>query len=223
MASQQAAPPKVYLRNNVYSTSDAPSGNTEQAFSPVYGQAPMTYQAGDTTVYIRQPTQQQSTAPYPVVDTLGVPYYGDESTLRGASPFSELSNDSRSKTPRSHRHHHHGHAHGTASRQRRQRIEEPDGYWILPHGGKNQQSRSQSSMAGTYVTPGGRFLSRTPKKHTAGVQFAGTEQTLGGGGGGDATTADSMTDLNLDAEDYMQNSQCLPDDDANLTVSHFAA
>lgn len=61
---------------------------------------------------------------------------------------------------------------------RTSRIEEPSGYWILPHT-KHHKSPSHSSSTPTrYVTPGGRYLHRKPKKHTAGVQFKGAEYTV---------------------------------------------
>ncbi|KAL7060766.1 hypothetical protein AAHC03_09246 [Spirometra sp. Aus1] len=63
-------------------------------------------------------------------------------------------------------------------RHRANRIEEPSGYWVLPHT-KHHKSPSQSSSTPTrYVTPGGRYLHRKPKKHTAGVQFRGAEYTV---------------------------------------------
>ncbi|VDD81596.1 unnamed protein product [Mesocestoides corti] len=206
MASSQPTPdqqPKVYLRNSVYSTNGA-----DDIHAPSYGQAPVTYRTGDTTVYVRQPPAVQR-SPYPTTDTGGLPFYTDELTT-GTGTYNEISSDSKGRRSRSNQRPHHHHHH---QNQRRQRVEEPDGYWILPHDSKH--AKVHSTTAGAYVTPGGRRLPRTPKKHTAGLQVLGTEQTQMVGSEQDELTSDLTQDL----EEYMQSSQYLPSEDSEMTIT----
>ena len=197
----QERPPKIYLRSNVYSTSipDAP-------YASPYEQAPVPYKTGDTIVYSRQPSSVQA-HPYSAPEA---PYYVDESSLRNGT-ISELSNDSKSRHSKSsqrtnlHRHHHH---------HRMPRIEDPDGYWKVPHA-VNSSERLHSSLPVSYVTPGGRQLSKTPKKHTAGVQVLGSEQSIPE----KTNHLVPYCDLTQEADDYMQSSQYLHSDDSAMTVS----
>ncbi|VDN96667.1 unnamed protein product [Rodentolepis nana] len=194
--------PKVYLRNESYT-----STITEPSYMTPYLGTPVTYKPGETIIYTRQPAtmprhQYQSTEP-----TSEQPFYADESTLRSGT-FSEASNDSRSRHSkvsqrnRSRRHHHH-YTHG------KPKIEDPDGYWQVPHS-------NHSTMSGPYVTPGGRHLSRTPKKHTAGVQVVGMDQVIGGKTG---NQGGSYNDITQELEDYIQTSQYLPSERSDVKIA----
>ncbi|KAL5109297.1 Myosin heavy chain non-muscle [Taenia crassiceps] len=199
----QEQPPKVYLRNDVYR-----SAVPDMPYTTPYGKAPVAYKAGDTVVYSRQPATVPRQA-YPSMDSIEAPYYVDESTLRSGT-FSDLSNQSKSKHSKSsqrlhHRYHHHHH--------RGQRIEDPDGYWKVPHA--NSQEKLHSTLPGSYVTPGGRQLPRTPKQHTAGVQVIDVNQTVGE----KPEKNPSYTDLTQEAEEYMQSSQYLPSEDSEMTIT----
>ncbi|VDK33169.1 unnamed protein product [Taenia asiatica] len=199
----QEQPPKVYLRNEVY-RSAAP----DVAYTIPYGKAPITYKADDTIIYSRQPATLPRHA-YPSMDSVEAPYYVDESTLRSGT-FSDLSNVSKSRHSKSsqrphHRYHHHQH--------RGQRIEDPDGYWKVPHA--NSQEKLHSTLSGSYVTPGGRQLSRTPKQHTAGVQVIDVNETVNEKPNQD----NSCTDLTQETEEYMQSSQYLPSEDSEMTIT----
>uniref|UniRef100_A0A915EXN4 Uncharacterized protein n=1 Tax=Echinococcus canadensis TaxID=519352 RepID=A0A915EXN4_9CEST len=203
----QGQPPKVYLRNDVYSSavSDAP-------YTTPYGKTPITYRAGDTVVYSRQPATVPRQA-YTLADSVEAPYYVDESTLR-SSTFSEISNDSMGRhsksSPRSRQHYHHRHHH---HHHRGQRIEDPDGYWKVPHA--NSQEKLHSTLPGPYVTPGGRQLSRAPKQHTAGVQVININETMGESPDQRAT----HTDLTQEVEEYMQSLQYLPSRDSEMSIT----
>ncbi|EUB58469.1 hypothetical protein EGR_06650 [Echinococcus granulosus] len=203
----QGQPPKVYLRNDVYSSavSDAP-------YTTPYGKTPITYRAGDTVVYSRQPATVPRQA-YTLADSVEAPYYVDESTLRSGT-FSEISNDSMGRhsksSPRSRQHYHHRYHH---HHHRGQRIEDPDGYWKVPHA--NSQEKLHSTLPGPYVTPGGRQLSRAPKQHTAGVQVINISETMGESPDQRA----SHTELTQEVEEYMQSLQYLPSRDSEMSVS----
>ncbi|VDM18859.1 unnamed protein product [Hydatigera taeniaeformis] len=202
----QEQSPKVYLRNDVFRPAVP-----DVSYTAPYGKAPITYKAGDTIVYSRQP----ATVPrqvYPTMGSVEAPYYVDESTLRSGT-YSDLSNYSKGKNPKSsqrshHRYHHHHH--------RGQRIEDPDGYWRVPHA--NSQEKLQSTLPGPYVTPGGRQLSKTPKQHTAGVQIYDVNQTVSE----KSDQNPSYADLTQESEEYMQSSQYLPSEDSEMTVSLLA-
>lgn len=191
--------PKVYLRNEMYSPSVP-----ESAYSIPYTKTQVVYKPGEAVIYTRQPANM-SQHQYKNNETpTEQPYYMDDSTMRSGT-FSEASNDSRSRNSKSAqrtrpRHHHHHYLH------RRPKIEDPDGYWQVPH-------NSQPTTSGPYITPGGRQLSRTPKKHTAGIQVEGKDQVIGMDPGA------SYGDITQELEEYMQGSQYLPSEDSELTVS----
>ncbi|KAM3173045.1 hypothetical protein ACTXT7_013289 [Hymenolepis weldensis] len=197
----QEQSPKVYLRNEVYSSSVP-----ESSYTMPLSRTSVSYKPGETIIYTRQPAtiprhQYQTTE-----SSVEQPLYADESTPRSGT-FSEASNDSRSrhlKSSQKNRNHHHHH-HYT---HRRPKIEDPDGYWQVPHS-------NHSTISGPYVTPGGRHLSRTPKKHTAGVQVVETNQIIGGNTG---DQGGSYNDITQELEDCMQASQYLPSEDSDLTV-----
>lgn len=198
--------PKVYLRNEVYSPA-AP----ETVYARPYKKTPVSYEPGETIIYTRQPASitPQSLHPSrgPPVEQ---PFDVDDSTLRSGA-FSEASNGSKisksSQRPHHRYHHHHHHNHP------RQKVEDPDGYWQVPH--TNNQDRSEhSTMSGPYKTPGGRQLSKTPKKHTAGVQVVGIDQVIGGDDRGG-----TFDDVTQELEEYMRSSQYLPTEDSEMTVS----
>lgn len=202
-STQSPSSPKIYLRNSVYSTNEEPIIQ-----SPSYGNQA---QIGDATVYIRQPVQQMQQSP---ASLLSPP---DNSSMRCTSPFSEVSNDSRYMNARCPRNHRSGSRHHHRSKNRQPRIEEPDGYWILPHAG-TRPVRSNAPLP-PYVTPGGRQFSRMPRTHTAGVQVAGADQSSIGG---DVFSNTSMANvIDIETDDYMQSSEYLPSDDPEISVSSF--
>ncbi|VDN42436.1 unnamed protein product [Dibothriocephalus latus] len=84
-------------------------------------------------------------------------YYAEGPMMASESNLSSISMDSQQR------------------RQRTNRIEEPSGYWVLPHTKHHKSSEPSSSTPTRYVTPGGRYLHRRPKKHTAGVQVRGPD------------------------------------------------
>nr|CDS29790.1 nonmuscle myosin II heavy chain [Hymenolepis microstoma] len=193
--------PKVYLRNEGYT----PSVPEPSYMTPYLG-TPVTYKSGETIVYTRQPATMPLRQYQYNVPATEQPIYADDSTPRSGT-YSEVSNDSRSRHSkvnqrnRNRRHHHH-YTPGKA------RIEDPDGYWQVPHS-------SHSTMPGPYVTPGGRHLPRTPMKHTAGVQVVGTDQVIGGNIG---DQGGSYNDTTQELEDYIQNSQFLPSENSKLMI-----
>ncbi|VUZ39029.1 unnamed protein product [Hymenolepis diminuta] len=198
----QEQSPKVYLRNEVYSSSIPDS-----SYTMPLTRTSVSYKPGETIIYTRQPATTSRNQYQPTESSLEQPLYADESTPRSGT-FSEASNDSRSRHLKSsqknrNRHHHHHYTH------RRPKIEDPDGYWQVPHS-------NHSTISGPYVTPGGRHLSRTPKQHTAGVQVVGTNQVIGG------NTDDqggSYNDVTQELEDYMQTSQYLPSEESDLRIT----
>lgn len=205
MASPKPNPeksPKVYLRNEGYTSSVV-----EPSYMTPYLGTPVTYKSGETIIYTRQPAtmpqyKYQSTEP-----ATEQSYYVDESIPRTGT-FSEVSNDSKSRHSKEsqknrNRHHHRHYVHGKA------KIEDPDGYWQVPH-------NNHSTMPGPYVTPGGRHLSRTPKKHTAGVQVVETDQVIGGK---PSDQGGSYNDITQKLEDYIQTSRFLPSENSDLTIA----
>lgn len=198
----QEQSPKVYLRNEVYSSSVP-----ESSYAMPLTMTSVSYKPGETIIYTRQPPTIPRNQ-YQTTESSGEhPLNAGESTPRSGT-FSEASNDSRNRHLKSsqknrNRHHHHHYTHRTP------KIEDPDGYWQVPHS-------NYSTISGPYVTPGGRHLSRTPKKHTAGVQVVGTDQVIGGNTGGQGG---SYNDITQELGDYMQMSQYLPSEESNLTVS----
>ncbi|KAM7535862.1 hypothetical protein Aperf_G00000095408 [Anoplocephala perfoliata] len=198
--------PKVYLRDKIYSPA-AP----ELAYDRSYTRTPVSTEPGDTIIYTRQPvTMLQSSGGPSNEQTLDA----DDTTLQSAA-LSEASNDSKisKSSQRPHRRYHHNH-----HNHRRQKIEDPDGYWQVPH--TNSQERSElSTTPGPYKTPGGRQLAKTPKKHTAGVQVMGIDQVIGGGDDPGGTYEDFTQEI----EDYMQSSQYRPMEDPEMSVSQLSS
>ena len=183
---------KIYLRTNVPSStvSDVP-------YAQAYGKAPVSYRTDDMVVYSRPGTlDRHQHLPAELEDGI---YYTDESTMRSGAT-SERSNDSKARHVKS--------GHRSYSRQhhqhhRRPRIEDPDGYWKVPHV-LNSTGKLNSTLSGPYVTPGGRQLSKTPKKHTAGVQVLDSEQIVTE----KTDPGDSYSGL-TQRTDYTQSSQYL--------------
>lgn len=74
-------------------------------------------------------------------------------------------------------------------------VQDPDGFWIIPHNSSSSREGSTSKGTSRYVTPGGRYLNRTPKKHTAGTQFVGTEQIIPGQPASDNVSQEDLDEL----------------------------